>query len=179
VKLVETALPGAYTLEPEPIEDERGCFARVWDRAELAALGLDVEAVQCSIAFNRAAGTLRGLHFQAGPHAETKLVRCTRGSVCDVIVDLRPGSPTFRRWTALELTERNRVTLYVPKGFAHGYQTLEDGTEVWYQMSTAYEPSAQRGVRWDDPALGIEWPSPPRVISPRDMQWPPLAEAIA
>jgi dTDP-4-dehydrorhamnose 3,5-epimerase len=175
----ETPLAGAFELVPEPIEDERGFFARVWDRDELAALGLEVGSSQCSVAFNHAAGTLRGLHFQAEPHAETKLVRCTRGAVHDVIVDIRPGSATFARWTAVELSERNRTTLYVPKGFAHGYQTLEDGSEVWYQMADPYVPESQRGLRWDDPRLGIEWPpAARRVISARDEAWPPFAEAI-
>jgi dTDP-4-dehydrorhamnose 3,5-epimerase len=180
VIFTETRLAGAYTIDVEPHEDERGFFARVWDGEELAAHGLDSRVVQSSIAFNRAAGTLRGLHFQLPPFAETKLVRCTRGAIWDVVVDLRPGSPTFLEWVAVELTEENRRTLYVPEQFAHGYQTLVDRSEVWYQMSAPYEPDAARGLRWDDPKLGIEWPDAElRVISERDLAWPDVDEALA
>jgi dTDP-4-dehydrorhamnose 3,5-epimerase len=177
VIVAETALPGVYTLEIEPHGDERGLFARTWDGELLAAAGLDARASQQSIAFNQRAGTLRGLHFQRPPHAETKLVRCTRGALWDVVVDIRPGSDTYLRWLGVELTEENRRTLYVPEGFAHGYQTLVDATEVWYQMSVPYAPESADGLRWDDPRLAIEWPDPPaggRVISPKDEAWAAL-----
>ena len=174
----ETRLPGAFTIDVEPHEDERGFFARVWDGEELAAHGLDARVSQSSIAYNHVAGTLRGLHFQLPPHAESKLVRCTRGAIWDVIVDLRPGSPTYLEWAAVELTEENRRTLYVPEEFAHGYQTLADGSEVWYQMSAPYAPEAARGLRFDDERLAIDWPpAERRVISERDLAWP-AAEAV-
>jgi dTDP-4-dehydrorhamnose 3,5-epimerase len=175
----ETRLHGAFTIDPELIRDERGFFARVWDGEELARHGLVSRATQSSIAYNRAAGTLRGLHFQHAPFAETKLVRCTRGAIRDVIVDLRPASPTFLEWVAVELTAENRRMLYIPEEFAHGYQTLSDETEVWYQMSTPYTPEAAGGLRWDDPRLAIEWPEVEhRVISERDRAWPDVAEAL-
>ena len=176
----ETRLAGAFTIDVELHEDERGFFARVWDGEELTAHGLETRVVQSSIAYNRVAGTLRGLHFQLPPFAETKLVRCTRGAIWDVIVDLRPGSPTFLEWVAVELTEENRRTLYVPEQFAHGYQTLSDASEVWYQMSAPYAPQAARGLRWDDPKLAIDWPpADRRVISERDLAWPDVDEALA
>ena len=176
--VAETALPGVYTLEIEPVADERGLFARTWDGELLAAAGLDARVAQQSTAFNHRAGTLRGLHFQRLPHAETKLVRCTRGAIYDVVVDIRPGSETYVRWLGVELTEENRRTLYVPEGFAHGYQTLVDATEVWYQMSVPYAPESADGLRWNDPRLGVEWPDPPaggRVISAKDEAWPALS----
>jgi dTDP-4-dehydrorhamnose 3,5-epimerase len=180
VIFTETRLAGAFTIDVEPHEDERGFFARVWDGEELAAHGLDARVSQSSIAYNRVAGTLRGLHFQLPPSAETKLVRCTRGAIWDVIVDLRPGSPTFLDWIGVELSAENRRTLYVPEQFAHGYQTLVDGSEVWYQMSAPYAPDAARGLRWDDTKLGIDWPHVERrVISERDLAWPDVDEALA
>jgi dTDP-4-dehydrorhamnose 3,5-epimerase len=171
VKLLETPLPGAYVVELETIEDERGWFARTFDAAAFEELGLDPAVVQCNASFNHRAGTLRGMHYQADPHGEAKLVRCTRGAVYDVIVDLRPSSATRCRWFGAELRAGGSVSLFVPAGFAHGFQTLEDNTEVHYQMSHHYVPDAARGVRWDDPAFGIDWPEPPvsgRVISERD-----------
>jgi dTDP-4-dehydrorhamnose 3,5-epimerase len=169
----ETELPGAYVIEPEPIEDERGFFARIFDRDEFAARGLENAFVQWSISQNAGAGTLRGMHFQSPPHDEVKLVRVTAGALYDVIVDLRPGSPAFKRWIAVELTAENRLSLYIPKGVAHGFQTLEDATEVFYGISAFYEPSAAGGVRWDDPSFGIEWPpSDRRIISDKDRSWP-------
>lgn len=177
--VAETGLPGAYTIDVEPIEDERGFFARVWCADELARHGLETAVSQSSIAFNHGPGTLRGMHWQVAPHAEVKLVRCTQGSIYDVIVDLRPGSTTFGDWIAVELTAGNRRTLYVPEGFAHGYQTLEPATEVWYQMSTAYSPEAARGFRFDDPRFGLEWPeAAQRVISERDRSWPAFHESL-
>jgi dTDP-4-dehydrorhamnose 3,5-epimerase len=167
----ETKLPGAFVIEPERLEDERGFFARTWCEREFRAHGLNPRLVQCNVSYNRARSTLRGMHYQAAPHEEAKLVRCTMGAVHDVVVDLRPDSPTFRQWVAVELSARNRTMLYVPEGFAHGFQTLEDDTEVFYQMSELYHPECARGVRWDDPAFGIEWPLPPRALSERDRQY--------
>jgi len=175
VRLVETPLPGAYVVELEPLADERGWLARTFDAAAFAELGLDARVSQCNASFNAKAGTLRGMHFQAEPHGEAKLVRCTRGAVYDVIVDLRPESPTFREWFGLELREGAMASLFAPAGLAHGFQTLEDASEVHYQMGHHYVPAAASGVRWDDPAFGIEWPEPPpggRVISERDAGYP-------
>jgi dTDP-4-dehydrorhamnose 3,5-epimerase len=167
----ETELPGAFVVETEPIEDERGWFVRIYDESELAGRGL-ARFVQGSAAFNKEWGTLRGLHYQAEPHAEAKLIRCVRGAVYDVIVDLRPGSSTFKQWAAVELSAAGGELLYVPEGLAHGYLTLEDETETLYLISAAYAPEAARGARWDDPAFGIEWPHDPRVMSERDKAWP-------
>jgi dTDP-4-dehydrorhamnose 3,5-epimerase len=176
VILAETALSGAFTIDVEPIADERGFFARTWCQRELEARGLETLVVQCSVSFNRHAGTLRGLHYQAAPHQEVKLVRCTAGAIFDVIVDLRAGSPTFARHVGVVLSARNHRMLYVPKGFAHGFQTLEPETEVTYQMSEFYHPDLACGVRWDDPALGIEWPSSDnRIMNERDRTYPDLA----
>ena len=168
----ETELPGAFVVETEPIEDERGWFVRIYDQGEFEDRGLASRFVQSSIAFNKEWGTLRGLHYQAEPHAEAKLVRCVRGAVHDVIVDLRPASSTFKRWAAVELSAAGGELLYVPEGVAHGYLTLEDETETLYLISAAYAPEAARGVRWDDPAFGIEWPHDPRVMSEKDKAWP-------
>jgi dTDP-4-dehydrorhamnose 3,5-epimerase len=168
----ETELSGAFVLESERAEDERGWFARIYDEAELEQRGLAARFAQGSIAYNEERGTLRGLHYQAEPHAEAKLVRCIRGAVHDVIVDLRPGSPTFKRWAAVELAAAHSRMLYVPEGLAHGYLTLEDGSETLYLISAPYAPEAARGVRWDDPAFGIEWPHDPRVMSEKDKAWP-------
>ena len=176
--LTEAALAGVYTIDVELKADERGFFARVWDADALAAEGLDTRVSQSSIAYNHRAGTLRGLHLQLPPHAETKLVRCTRGAIYDVVVDIRPDSGTYLRWLGVELTDENRRTLYVPGGFAHGYQTLVDATEVWYQMSVPYAPGSADGLRWNDPRLAIEWPDPPasgRVLSAKDEAWPEVA----
>ena len=160
----ETKLKGAFIIEPELHEDTRGFFALSWSRTVFANRGLDSELTECNISFSRQKGTLRGMHYQAAPHAQTKLVRCTRGAIYDVIIDLRPASATFKRWTSVELTESNHLMLYVPKDFAHGFQTLEDRTEVFYQMSTPYSPESGRGLRWNDPAFGIEWPESTGVI---------------
>ena len=168
----ETPLPGAYVIEPQRHADNRGFFARVWCEREFAAHGLETRIAQCSISLSRHRGTLRGMHFQASPHGEVKLVRCTRGSLYDVIIDLRPGSPTFARHVAVELTADNRRALYIPRGFAHGFQTLTDDTEVLYQMSDFYAPNAARGVRWNDPAFSIRWPVAKPIMLDRDRHYP-------
>jgi dTDP-4-dehydrorhamnose 3,5-epimerase len=171
----ETPLPGAFLIEPERFEDERGFFARTWCRREFAERGLAAELAQCNTSFNGKKGTLRGMHFQVAPHAEIKLVRCTRGAIYDVIIDLRPDSPGYRRWIGVELTAENLRQLYIPEGYAHGFQTLSDSSEVFYQMSEFYHPESARGVRWDDPVFGITWPLPVSVISPRDRAYAWLA----
>jgi dTDP-4-dehydrorhamnose 3,5-epimerase len=166
-------LDGAVVLDLERRTDERGWFSRTFAVEELAAHGLVTDVVHMNASFNDRAGTLRGMHYQAAPHAECKIVRCTRGAVFDVIVDLRPGSDTYTRWFGVELTADNGRSLYVPEGFAHGFQTLEDSTEVLYVMSHHYVPDAARGVRWDDPAFGIDWPAADaRVMSERDAGYP-------
>jgi dTDP-4-dehydrorhamnose 3,5-epimerase len=173
----ETALPGTFLVELERHEDERGFFARAWCSREFAQHGLAAELVQCNLVHNDAAGTLRGLHYQVEPSSEAKLVRCVRGALYDVAVDLRPGSPTFRRWVGVELTAENRSALYVPEGCAHGYQTLTDATEALYLTSAFYAPDDERGVRWDDPAFAIEWPeATARTISDKDRSWPDFAD---
>jgi dTDP-4-dehydrorhamnose 3,5-epimerase len=174
MNLVETALREVYVVEPEPLEDDRGFFARVFSAEEFAAHGLVAAVAECSISFNRVRGTLRGLHYQRPPHEEAKLVRCIRGAVYDVALDLRPDSPTYLRWAAFELSAENRLALYVAPGCAHGYLTLDDGCELLYQISQRHEPASAAGVRWDDPLAGIEWPAPPAVIAPRDTSFPPL-----
>ena len=148
--------------------DERGFFARTWCQKEFAERGLSAKVVQCSLSFNTRKGTLRGMHFQAAPYAETKLVRCTRGAIYDVVIDMRSQSPSFKEWIGLCLTDKNRHMVYVPEGCAHGFLTLEDDTEVSYQMSASYNPEAARGVRWNDPAFRVEWPAKVQVISKRD-----------
>lgn len=164
----ETPIKGAYVIDPERLADERGFFARTWCRREFEAHGLDATLAQCSVSFNQKTGTLRGMHYQAAPHAEHKLVRCTAGIIYDVIVDLRPGSVTFRHWFAAELSADNRRMLYIPEGLAHGFLTLADNTEVFYQISEYYVPEGARGVRWNDPAFAISWPVHPRIVSQRD-----------
>lgn len=173
MNFIATTIPGAFRIEPDRQTDERGFFARTWSATEFAERGLNPRLVQCSLAFNERAGTLRGMHYQLPPHAEAKLVRCTRGAIHDVLVDLRPWSPTFRGHVACVLSMENRLMLYVPEGIAHGYQTLEDGSEVFYQMSAAYVPTHARGVRWDDPQFGIVWPpAAERVMNARDEGYP-------
>lgn len=172
----ELPLPGAFVIEPERFEDERGFFARAFCREDFAARGLDPAVAQSSLSFNRRRGTLRGMHYQAAPAEEAKLVRCVRGAIHDVIIDLRPGSATFRQHTAVELDAENRLALYVPPDFAHGFQTLEDDTELYYQMSAPYSPEHARGFRHDDPELGIAWPLPVAVISERDRTLPRFAD---
>jgi len=175
LKFVPTPLAGAFVVELEPTEDERGFFARSFCQNEFRARGLDPVVAQCNVSLNRSRGTLRGLHYQAPPHEESKLVRCTRGAIWDVIVDLREGLPTRWKSFSTELTADNRRALYVPRGFAHGFQTLADDSEVLYQISEFYHPESSRGLRWDDPALGIRWPLPEPVVSARDRAYPLLA----
>jgi dTDP-4-dehydrorhamnose 3,5-epimerase len=168
----ETQLKGVYIIDPERIEDQRGFFARTWDRHEFEVRGLNTSLAQCNISYNARRGTLRGMHYQAAPHAETKLVRCTSGAIYDVIIDLRPSSPTLRQWLAVELSANNRRMLYIPEGYAHGFQTLTDHSEVFYQMSEFYVLDSARGVRWNDPAFGIVWPEVPQAIAARDQAYP-------
>jgi dTDP-4-dehydrorhamnose 3,5-epimerase len=171
LKFVPAQLSGAFTVGIEAVKDERGFFARTFCEEEFRSHGLDPRVAQTGISFNRRKGTVRGMHYRTAPFAEAKLVRCTRGAIYDVILDLRPGSPTFARWSAVELTPANGRMLYVPEGVAQGFQTLVDETEVSYQMSLRHVPEAEAGVRWDDPAFGIEWPLEVEVISARDRGW--------
>jgi dTDP-4-dehydrorhamnose 3,5-epimerase len=169
----ELPIPGAFVIDLERRDDARGFFARAWCANEFADQGLSTRLVQCNISFSTRQGTLRGMHFQRDPHAEVKLVRCTRGAVYDVIIDLRPASQTYMQWLGVELSADNRRALYVPEGFAHGYQTLVDDTETFYQVSEFYAPQAEGGVRWNDPAFGIEWPYPETaLVSAKDASWP-------
>jgi dTDP-4-dehydrorhamnose 3,5-epimerase len=171
----ETKLKGAYLIDIEKNEDERGFFARSWCRDEFEKHGLNPHLVQCNISFNKKRGTLRGMHYQVAPFAEAKLVRCTIGAIYDVVIDLRSDSPTFKQWFSVELTAQNRRALYVPEGFAHGFQTLVDDTEVFYQMSEFYHPEYARGIHWDDPTIGVEWPILNPIISQKDSKFDPLA----
>lgn len=171
------ALPGAFLIELDRQDDERGFFARTWSRSEFEIHGLNPRIEECSVSFNRRRGTLRGMHYQAAPYEEAKLVRCTMGAVYDVIIDLRPSSPTFVRWEAVDLAAHTRRMLYVPEGFAHGFLTLEDDTEVFYQISAAYSSESGRGVRWDDPAFSVAWPEPISVVSERDASYPDFKPA--
>jgi len=172
MKFEETKLPGVFEIQIEPKADDRGFFARSWCRKEFEAHGLDARTAQCNISFNRRKGTLRGVHYQVPPYSEAKVVRCTHGSIYDVIVDLRPHSPTFKQWTAIVLTAEKRNMAYVPENCAHGFLTLEDETEVFYLMSEFYDAASARGVRFDDPAFGIAWPATVEVISERDRTYP-------
>lgn len=174
MRLTPLDLPGVVLVQQERREDERGYFARSFDRATFADAGLDVRIEQCSVVRNARAGTVRGMHWQAAPDLESKLVRVTAGAVLDVVVDLRPDSPTYLRSVAVELTAADGDALYVPPLVAHGYQTLRDGTELTYQMSAAHAPESARGLRYDDPALGLDWPLPVSVIAERDRGWPLL-----
>lgn len=167
----ETKLRGAYVIELESIADDRGFFARTFCKSEFEKYNLNPRIVQCNVSFSKTKGTLRGMHYQAKPYEEAKMVRCTRGRIYDVILDLRRESPGYKQWEAVELTADNRRMLYVPEGFAHGFQTLEDGSEVFYQMSESYAPEYTRGVRWNDPAFGINWPAGERIISTRDQSF--------
>ena len=170
-------LPGAFLIDLERQDDERGFFARTWSRSEFEEHGLNPRIEQCSVSFNRRRVTLRGMHYQAAPYEEAKIVRCTTGAIYDVIIDLRSSSPTFARWEAAELSAHTHRMLYVPEGFAHGFLTLEDDTEVFYQISEVYSPDHSRGVRWDDPAFGIAWPADDRTIVERDRHYPDFRPA--
>jgi dTDP-4-dehydrorhamnose 3,5-epimerase len=173
----ETAIAGAFAVEPERQVDLRGAFARTWCVEEFGRHGLDTKHAQSSISTNTRRGTLRGMHYAASPHTETKIVRCVRGAIYDVLLDLRVGSPTYRRWCAERLTADNGVALYVPELVAHGFQTLEDSSDVYYQISEFYDAASARGVRWDDPAFGIAWPEGPRILSERDRTYPDFHES--
>ena len=179
MKFEEAPLSGAYVIDLERMNDERGFFARSFCELEFAAHGLDTSFVQCNISYNARAGTLRGLHYQQAPHAEGKIVRCTAGAIYDVIVDLRPDSPTLRQWFGIDLSADNRRALFVPRGFAHGFQTLADRSEVFYQMSEFFHAPSARGIRWDDPALGIRWPLSEPIVSEKDRSYPLLAKVTS
>jgi len=171
----ETPLAGAYVIELEPRDDERGFFARAFCQHEMAAHGLETTVAQANLSFNHRRGTLRGMHYQAAPHSEVKMVRCVNGAIWDAIVDLRPESPTHGQWFGVELSAANRRLFYVPKGFAHGYQSLTDGSEVLYMVTEFYAPGAEQGLRWNDPAFGIAWPIAEPILSPKDAVHPDYA----
>jgi dTDP-4-dehydrorhamnose 3,5-epimerase len=175
VQFTPTPLPGVFIIDPDVFDDPRGAFVCAWSADEFRARGLEPAVAQCSLSENLRRGTLRGLHFQTPPHQAAKTVRVTRGAIFDVAVDLRPDSPTFCHWTAIELTSANRRSLHIPVGCAHGYQTLEDGSEMMYFASVAYAPRHQGGVRWDDPAFGVAWPIAPTVINERDRTYADFA----
>jgi len=172
MKFTPAKIPGVWIVEQERFADDRGYFARTWCADEFAAHGLNSRLLQCSTSFNLKRGTLRGLHFQAAPHAEDKLVRCTRGSIFDVAVDLRPDSPTYKQWVGMELSEANGLALYIPQGFAHGFQTIADNSEVFYQMPQPYQPAAGRSLRWNSPWCSVSWPLSDPVMSEKDRQAP-------
>ena len=172
MKFLQVPLHGAFIIEPEPIADERGFFARSFCREEFETQGLNPSLVQCSLSFNHKKGTLRWMHYQKTPHEEAKLVRCTQGAIFDVIIDLRPGSPTCTHWFGTELSAKNHHALYIPEGFAHGFLTLVDESEVFYQMSAPFHPHSSAGVRWNDPVFGIQWPEKVRLVSARDETYP-------
>jgi dTDP-4-dehydrorhamnose 3,5-epimerase len=172
LQICQTELPGVAVVKSMIYEDGRGLFARTFDLATFLAAGLPSQWRQCNTSWTRRRGTLRGMHFQAAPYPDAKLVRCTRGRIFDVALDLRPNSPTFQRWFATELSESNREALAIPEGCAHGFITLEDDCEVFYMMSEVYVAELARGVRWNDPSFAIEWPAPPSLISEKDASWP-------
>lgn len=172
MKFSALSLKGAFLIELERFEDERGFFARSWSREEFEAAGLDGSLAQCSVSFNKKKSTLRGMHYQVKPYEESKLVRCTMGAIYDVIIDLRPDSATFKKWHGVELNAENHKALYIPKSFAHGYVTLKDSSEVFYQISELYHPECAKGVRWEDPAFGIKWPAGKKMINARDSGYP-------
>lgn len=167
----ETQLQGVYIIDLEPQNDDRGFFGRTWCQQEFTERGLNPQLVQCNISYNIKCGTLRGMHYQSHPYQEAKLVRCTSGKIYDVIIDLRPDSTTFKKWLAFTLTGNSYRSIYIPEGFAHGFQTLEDNTEVFYQMSEFFHPEAARGVRWNDPEFQIEWPIEALIISEKDKSY--------
>ena len=171
MKFFETELKGSYIIELEKLEDERGFFTRIWDKKKIQDKGLDSDLVQMSFSFTKKKGTLRGMHFQKKPFEETKLVRCTRGKIFDVIIDLRAESNTYKKWIGMELKSDDFKMLYIPEGFAHGFQTLEDNTEVFYQVSNWFSPEHERGIRWDDKELDIKWPIDNPIISKKDLSY--------
>ena len=175
----ESPLAGAFVIDLQPLADERGFFARAYCSEEFAARGLSAVMQQCSVSYNARKGTLRGLHYQAAPHEEHKLVRCTAGAIFDVIVDLRPASSSYRRWFGVDLTAQNRRALFIPPGFAHGFMTLSDAAEVYYMISVPHAPAHARGFRWNDPAFDIAWPMAPAIISSRDAEYPFLDSPAA
>jgi dTDP-4-dehydrorhamnose 3,5-epimerase len=172
MKFTSIPLLGAYVIDVEPVSDPRGFFARTWCAEELRSHGLNANVAQCSVSFNQRMGTLRGMHYQNEPYQEAKVVQCFTGAIFDVIVDLRRGSSTYCKWFGVELNAANRTMLYVPEGFAHGFQTLTDGTEVFYQISEMYHSEAAQGVRWNDPMFGIKWPIRDPILSDRDRTFP-------
>jgi dTDP-4-dehydrorhamnose 3,5-epimerase len=171
MKFMATRLKGAFIIEPERLNDNRGFFARTWCKHEFMSHGLNPNLVQCNISFNTKKGTLRGMHHQVAPHEEAKIVRCTAGAIYDVIIDLRSTSPTFKKWLFVELSAVNRKMIYIPEGFSHGFMTLQDNTEVLYQMSDFFAPECARGIRWNDPSFNIKWPLDVAVISEKDSQY--------
>jgi dTDP-4-dehydrorhamnose 3,5-epimerase len=176
VKFTRSELGGAYIIELDRLDDDRGFFARAWCQTEMEEHGLAARVAQANVSFNTRAGTLRGMHYQVAPYEETKLIRCTRGALFDVIVDLRRDSPTYKKWMGVELTAQNYKSLFVPAHFAHGFITLEDDTEAMYLVSEFYTPAAERGLRWNDPVFGIAWPRPVQVISEKDAKWPDYSD---
>jgi dTDP-4-dehydrorhamnose 3,5-epimerase len=176
MKFVKTSLTDAYVIEIERKEDERGFFARTLDKKSFTDLNLDVDLFQNNISFNKKAKTLRGMHYQKHPNEEVKIIRCTKGKIFDVIIDLRSNSNSYKKWFSIELTSDNHKMLYVPKGFAHGFLTLEDNSEIFYQMSDYFVPESARGIHWNDPSIGIKWPFIPSVISERDNSYPPIIQ---
>ena len=175
MKFTESRIPGAWIIDVSEIHDERGFFAMTWRPGEFTQRGLDPSLAQCNLAWNDKRGTLRGMHFQSAPHEQVKIIRCTRGALLDVIIDLRPDSPAYRQWEGVELSADNRRMFYMPKGVAHGYLTLTDGVEAYYHTSTPWAPAAESGVRWNDPAFAIKWPFEPIIVSAKDAGWPLLA----
>ena len=178
MKIVETDLEGCYILEIEKIPDHRGFFARIWDKDMFKKNHLNENFVQSSISFNKKKYTLRGMHFQSNPFEEVKMVRCTKGKIFDVIIDLRTNSNTFKKWISIELSENNLQTVYIPKGMAHGFQTLEDNTEVFYQMSQYFNPEYCKGIRWDDPEFSINWPNKSPILSEKDSKYVDFKEDV-
>jgi dTDP-4-dehydrorhamnose 3,5-epimerase len=172
----ETKLKGAFVIEPEKLEDDRGFFARIFEGKIFKQKGIEFNLVESSVSFNKKKGTLRGMHYQVEPYGETKIVRCTMGKIFDVIIDLRPKSKTYKQWFAIELSAENRRMLFIPKGFAHGFMTLEDNCEITYQMDQAYVQESASGIRYDDKEFKISWPMKPEVISPKDLTWKPFEE---
>lgn len=172
MKFYETKLKGSYVIELEKNEDERGFFARTWDKNEMQKFGLNDNLVQCSVSFNKTKGTLRGMHYQITPYEESKLVRCTKGKVFDIIIDLRRNSLTYKQWFSTEIDDQNHKMIYIPEGFAHGFQTLVDNTEVFYQMSEYFMPEYSTGIRWNDESFDIKWPISKKIISEKDVSYP-------